>query len=394
MAHITEIRIEGLLGRDEPIKLRLNRDVNIFFGENGSGKTTLLKVLDAALSRDGEAMQRLPVTKAIVDIFSITEDRVIRHTWERKEPGVTITQAKQLEFLEREFVETAEGRFLVERARPDIEWKLTPSRKETSPRTKRWAHTFLPTTRLYFGDTIPGRPSAARSQLSERELDQLFSESVNRAWLQFYSQTLTEVRRIQESGLRTVLRQVLNPGHERSGHTHADSDVVYHRVAKFLSRQPDSERISLGSASNFRKRYEQDSDLRRIVDNLDNVERQIERAMIPIDSFIETISSLFSRGKTLTLSSNELQVALADGRNLSIAGLSSGEKHLIKILLATMTAGPNAVLIDEPELSMHIDWQRVFVRTILSLNPDSQLILATHSPELMAEIDDSRIFKL
>jgi len=398
MAHITDIRIEGLLGREEPIKLRLNRDVNIFFGENGSGKTTLLKVLDAALSRDGEAMQRLPVTKAIIDIFSITDDRTIRHTWERREPGagagITIAQAKQLELLDREFVETAEGRFIIERTRQDIEWKLTPARKESTPRAKRWAHTFLPTTRLYFGDAIPGRPSAARSQLSERELDQLFSESVNRAWLQFYSQTLTEVRRIQESGLRTVLRQVLNPGHERSGDASADSDIVYHRVAKFLSRQPDSERISLGSASNFRKRYEQDADLRRIVDNLDNVERQIERAMIPIDSFIETISSLFSRGKTLTLSSNELQVALADGRNLSIAGLSSGEKHLIKILLATMTAGPNSVLIDEPELSMHIDWQRVFVKTILSLNPDSQLILATHSPELMAEIEDSRIFKL
>ena len=173
-----------------------------------------------------------------------------------------------------------------------------------------------------------------------------------------------------------------------------DSDIVHRRVGKFLARQPDSEIISLGSAANFRKRYEQDSDLRRIVDNLDNVERQIERAMIPVDSFIETISSLFSRGKTLTLTSNELQVALADGRNLSIAGLSSGEKHLIKILLSTMTAGPNAVLIDEPELSMHIDWQRVFVRTMLSLNPDSQLILATHSPELMAEIDDSHIFKL
>lgn len=394
MAHITEVRIEGLLGREEPVKLRLNRDVNIFFGENGSGKTTLLKVLDAALSQDGEAMQRLPVTKAVVDIFSITEDRVVRHTWERREPGVTIAQTKQLDLLEREFIETADGRFIVERTRPDIEWKLTPARKESTRRAKHWAHTFLPTTRLYFGDAIPGRLSAARSQLSERELDQLFSESVNRAWLQFYSQTLTEVRRIQESGLRTVLRQVLNPGHERSGDSRMDSDIVHRRVGKFLARQPDSEIISLGSAANFRKRYEQDSDLRRIVDNLDNVERQIERAMIPVDSFIETISSLFSRGKTLTLTSNELQVALADGRNLSIAGLSSGEKHLIKILLSTMTAGPNAVLIDEPELSMHIDWQRVFVRTMLSLNPDSQLILATHSPELMAEIDDSHIFKL
>lgn len=394
MAHITEIRIDGLLGREEPIKLRLNRDVNIFFGENGSGKTTLLKVLDAALSRDGEAMQRLPVARAIVDIYSITEDKVIRHTWERREPNLRGIQSKYIANFERYHLATEDGELLTERPLADNEWKLSPAGKLLRPPTERWAHTFLPTTRLYFGDVALNRLAAGRAQLSEKELDQAFTESVHRAWLQFYSQTLTEVRRIQESGLRTVLRQVLNPGHDEHLDASIEPSMVFHRVAKFLARQPDSERISLGSQASFRKRYESDPDLRRIVDNLEYVERQIERAMIPIDSFLLTISALFSRGKSLVLTNNELRVMLADGRNLSIAGLSSGEKHLIKILLSTMTAGPNSVLIDEPELSMHIDWQRVFVKTILSLNPDSQLILASHSPEVMADIDDSQIFRL
>jgi predicted ATP-dependent endonuclease of OLD family len=233
-----------------------------------------------------------------------------------------------------------------------------------------------------------------KSRYSEQELDQAFSESVNKAWLQFYSQTLNEVRTIQESGLRTVLRQVLSPVSERAPVRKVDSSTVYQRVATFLARHSDADRTSLGSEDAFKKRYEKDPDLRQIVDNLDNIERQIERAMIQVDSFLTTISSLLSRGKSLTLSDNLLQVLLADGRSLPIAGLSSGEKHLIKILLASMTAGPNSVLIDEPELSMHIDWQRIFVKTILSLNPNSQLILATHSPEVMADMDDSWIFKL
>ena len=46
MAHITDIRIEGLLGRSDPVHLQLNRGVNVFFGENGCWKTTLLKVLE------------------------------------------------------------------------------------------------------------------------------------------------------------------------------------------------------------------------------------------------------------------------------------------------------------------------------------------------------------
>lgn len=393
MAHITEVRIEGLLGRSDPIHLQLNRGVNIFFGENGCGKTTLLKVLDAALSRDGAAMERLPVKKATVDIFSITENRVIKHVWERGDVAVRQIDPRYLDIVQREYIETLDGRYLLRHGHPEKEWKLIPAQRKRATIT-RWAHTFLPTTRLYFGDVGFGRSSSARSQLSEAELDQAFSESVNRAWLQFYSKTLNEVRSIQESGLRTVLRQVLNPGIDAPEHGSPDADAIYARVANFLKRQSHSERISLGSQSSFRQRYEEDSNLRQIVNNLDDVERSIEMTMVPINSFLETITRLFSRGKSLKLTNNELQILLADERVLPISQLSSGEKHLIKILLSAMTAGGNSVLIDEPELSMHIDWQRVFVQTILSLNPDCQLILASHSPEVMAEISDNCIFKL
>lgn len=391
MAHITEISIEGLLGRSKPITLTLNRDVNIFFGENGCGKTTLLKVLDAALSRDGAAMEKLPVTKAIVDIYSITEGRVIRHTWERR----TSTDAKkiaqrQLAILEKEFLEV-DGRYY-RTAGGERDWKLSPTRKEE--KSTRWSHTFLPTTRLYFGEISPGRLASGRTQLSEKELDQAFSDSINRAWLQFYSRTLNELRNIQESGLRAVLRYVLNPTRSPISDRPRDAGAVYARVGNFLARQPKIDQITLGSLANFRKRYEEDTNLRSIVDNLDDVEHSIEQSMAPINRFFETISLLFSRGKTLNLTDNELRLLLADGTALPIAELSSGEKHLIKILLSSLASGPNAILIDEPELSLHLDWQRVFVSTISSINPTCQLILASHSPEVMADVPDNRIFKL
>jgi energy-coupling factor transporter ATP-binding protein EcfA2 len=394
MAHITEISIEGLLGRSEPIKLTLNQGVNIFFGENGCGKTTLLKVLDAALSRDGSAMERLPVSKATVDIFSIADDRVYRHTWDRRlsDKSTKLTQ-KQLELVEREYMDTPEGRFFMRNGRPETEWRLSPGRPQ-EPSNSRWAHTFLPTTRLYFGETVPGRPTPARTQLSEKELDQAFSESVNRAWLQFYSRTLNDVRSIQESGLRAVLRHVLSPAKLTKADTEQDIGAVYTRVANFLSRQPQSEKITLGSEKSFRARYEKDSNLRTIVDNLDEVERSIEQSMVPINRFLDTMSRLFSRGKQLGLTDNELQILLSDGRVLPIAQLSSGEKHLIKILLTSMMSGSNSILIDEPELSLHLDWQRLFVETIQSLNPSCQLILASHSPEIMAEVPDDCIFRL
>jgi len=393
MAHITEIAIEGLLGNSESIHLKLNRDVNVFFGENGCGKTTLLKVLDAALSRDGAAMARLPVTKAVVDIYSIDRNRIIRHTWERDTKNIDDERLRQIALLDRGDFEPAEWQYLLSGGLAVKEWKLSPSvRGKADP--GRWSHTFLPTTRLYFSEVGSTSQRAAKSKLSEVELDQAFSDSVKRAWLQFYSKTLSDVRSVQESGLVTVLKHVLDPSQEDSSGVSSDSSAVYDRVARFLSRQPQSDRISLGSPSVFKRRYEKDANLRKIVDNLNDMEHSIEQAMVPINSFLDTITRLFSKGKSLKLSDNELQVLLADGRLLPIVQLSSGEKHLIKILLSSMTAGPNSVLIDEPELSLHIDWQRLFIQTIHSLNPDCQLILASHSPEVMADIPDEKIFRL
>jgi predicted ATP-dependent endonuclease of OLD family len=64
------------------------------------------------------------------------------------------------------------------------------------------------------------------------------------------------------------------------------------------------------------------------------------------------------------------------------------------IFLETFLAGDNPILIDEPEMSMHIDWQTELVSAIRQLNPKAQLILATHSPEIMAEVADDKVFRL
>jgi predicted ATP-dependent endonuclease of OLD family len=397
MAHITEIKIDGLLDRKEQIHIKLNRRVNIFFGENGCGKTTLLKILDAALSRDAESMNLLPVQRAEIHIYSVDQEKTIKHVWERSEKALDDRTRQQMLLLDRELSEYEElvARYAV-RTASENDWKLTPTvRPNPGSGSKRWAHTFLPTTRLYLGDTRFRAATENKSPYAaERQLDQAFAESVNRAWLHFYSKTLLEVRQIQEEGLRTVLKHVLNPDKEKIRNPILDAVDVHHRVAKFLSRQPHSDSLSLGSVTTFKRRYEEDENLRRIVDNLDNVERRIENAMAPIDRFTSTIKGLFSRGKSIVLTNNELQVLLEDGKSISLANLSSGEKHLIKIFLSAMTADHNAILIDEPELSMHIDWQRTFVRTVQSLNPDCQIIGASHSPEIMADVSDNCIFKL
>ena len=391
MAHITSIRIDGLLGRKDTLSFNLERDVNVFFGDNGCGKTTLLKIMNAALDRNAEVMENLAVEKAEVNIFSIAENKVIKHTWERKHNKRTLNMeslfdSDAFQSLSLEDISQIRGR-----SNPN-EWKLSPTPKEIKPNSKKWAHTFLPTTRLYLGDSVTRNPRPSTLQISETQLDSMFAEAINRSWLRYYAQTLQSVRLVQESGLRAVLHNVLNSGPQKKAKSNPSEKETYERVKKFLSRQPDT--LKLGTFETFTQKYRSDENLRRTVDNLDDVEKKIEQTMVPIESFKLTVQKLFSGGKTITTTDNQIQVILKSGDSLSISNLSSGEKHLIKILFEAMTADSNSILIDEPELSMHIDWQRIFIQTVQSLNPNCQLILASHSPEIMAEIDDKKIFKL
>ncbi|WP_417832353.1 AAA family ATPase [Terasakiella sp.] len=73
--------------------------------------------------------------------------------------------------------------------------------------------------------------------------------------------------------------------------------------------------------------------------------------------------------------------------NIDIKSLSSGEKQIF-VLLTYLAFNPrsksaNVLFIDEPELSLHIKWQKSFVEAIEELNPELQVILATHSPAII-----------
>jgi hypothetical protein len=62
--------------------------------------------------------------------------------------------------------------------------------------------------------------------------------------------------------------------------------------------------------------------------------------------------------------------------------LSSGEKQILIILLTTLLQDKKKyiLLMDEPEISLHIDWQRSLIKNIRQINPYCQIIIATHSP--------------
>ena len=65
--------------------------------------------------------------------------------------------------------------------------------------------------------------------------------------------------------------------------------------------------------------------------------------------------------------------------------LSSGEKQLLVILMTVMLEDGNSttLFMDEPEVSLHMEWQQTLIEKIRRLNPKVQIILSTHSPAII-----------
>jgi len=103
---------------------------------------------------------------------------------------------------------------------------------------------------------------------------------------------------------------------------------------------------------------------------------------------------MFSGNKTIRFGDRTINVVTNQNEDIGVGRLSSGEKHILRIFIEMLLHNECPCLIDEPEISMHVDWQRELIRTMHELNPSLQLILATHSPEILADIDDSQIFRL
>lgn len=104
-----------------------------------------------------------------------------------------------------------------------------------------------------------------------------------------------------------------------------------------------------------------------------------------IDELFGIINELFQdTGKTIDIfkGNNSALVFHQDGNILQLEQLSSGEKQLLLILLKVflLEKQPAVVFMDEPEISLHIRWQREIINKLRILNPWSQLIIATHSP--------------
>jgi len=403
MAYIESFTVEGLANHKRPVSRRLHRHVNIFWGLNGTGKTSLLKILHGALLNEVGRFERVPFARAEVvirnDDFGFTIKRSYTKPSSEDEGDPDEGSGYELERMgdglwrEIRDEESSAGwqTEVVDMREPDF-----PARAAFGP----IRHSYLPISRLnelnqatrpYNGAGLP------RRGVDDSYLDEQFADEVKRRWQLYNAEALSSIRNIQQQGLASILAHLFGGG---SGMSPVDSDKVpgedaYVIVRDFLREQGIHLSANL---KGFQARYDEQTDLRTVVANIQEVKIEVAEALRPQREFQTVIENLYSGGKHLVLESSRPRRGAigieVEGQRIPLESLSSGEKQLLRLMLETLAAETSTVMIDEPELSMHVDWQQVLVTSMLKVNPECQLLLATHSPEVMADIPAEFVFQL
>ena len=132
--------------------------------------------------------------------------------------------------------------------------------------------------------------------------------------------------------------------------------------------------------------------IKTISDTVSSYNRRRAEILAPTTNYLKLVNRFLNdSGKTVSFDDR-------GGISVSINGvddekpvdsLSSGEAQIF-VILTHLAFNPlaqedNVFIIDEPELSLHIQWQELFVDSIISANPNIQYVLATHSPSIILD---------
>lgn len=144
------------------------------------------------------------------------------------------------------------------------------------------------------------------------------------------------------------------------------------------------------------------SRIEKLINYANTLEKEKTKIWYPLEQFLFTMNDFVKdnsdhkffytddRGRIMFKSNNNLNP-------ISIQHLSSGEKQLITyfthLYFDVGRKDKGIFVVDEPELSLHLSWQRKFIERTIEINNNIQLIFATHSPEIIGKFRN-KMFEL
>lgn len=159
---------------------------------------------------------------------------------------------------------------------------------------------------------------------------------------------------------------------------------------------------SLNPPWSFIMKFQEISKIKKLLEIARNMEKKKAVARKPIEIFLNTINEFIQTGedgKTMEIDSFGRIFFKTKYNNapIRIQYLSSGEKQLVtffaNLIFNVKNNSSGIFVVDEPELSLHLSWQKIFVEKTLEINKNIQLIFATHAPEIIGNRRD-KMFKL
>ena len=394
MVRILYFEIHGLAGRRKVVRHTLQATTNVFWGANGSGKTSMLKILHSALSNDATALVRVPFESASVGILTGTrnEREYIRSISKSdlNDPELPLG-LNEVESIDYETLLRIRERAARAGVSTTPKWRTQPENIKTPDGALE--HGYMPISRVSEARARRNRPRAVTELVDETSFDRLFAQQISGLWLDYNQRALVEIRNSQERGLARILSSVLETrGRSPAAQPVEDAEEAYRIVQTFFAAQRLGAMLRL-SREAFIQNYDSSALVQEVVAEVADVQRGIDRAQEPQHRIEALLGRLYGGRKKVELRGREV-VVLVGKEQIPLESLSSGEKQLMQLLLECLIAGESPVLIDEPELSLHVDWQNQLVECMHTVNDAAQLIMATHSPEVMANISDDSIFEL
>lgn len=172
--------------------------------------------------------------------------------------------------------------------------------------------------------------------------------------------------------------------------------------AEFITDFDSYQKDSSVAPWEFVMKFQEISKIRKLLEIANKMEQRKAIARKPIETFLNTMNEFIQTGedgKFIRIDSMGrvfFKTKYSD-KSINIKYLSSGEKQLVtffaNLIFNVRNNSSGIFVVDEPELSLHLSWQKIFVEKALEINKNAQLVFATHAPELIGKRRD-KMFKL
>lgn len=376
---VQRMRIKGLNNAPGWIEIEFHEDINIFTGRNGAGKTTLLKSIWYGISGNIEHLIR----EVVFEAYEIETSSYFLSV-ERKESGPT-----DVRNIESYTIQLTDRRGRA----------LAPRKTESRDRVERGmpAGAVNVANRITVGidsNTSVFFPTFRRIEggFGMADMDQ-----------SRYMQTHYLPSSQMQQALEALSGFLTTPGHQFVASTSTSDLTVllntkYAELSNKVNKESENLLQNIFSLVRQSNAYPTSNDIDAIIESrttLTNInaaatefEMRREKTFAPFGVLLNLVENMLShKGVRLT----DTLIAGDAARAIDSTKLSAGEKQMLSFLCYNAFASQSKIFIDEPELSLHVDWQRQLVRTLVSQQQENQFFIATHSPFIYSQYADKEI---